>query len=290
MKITNKHGLPETIVNALKRPTYSKGGANLSVTELIDSPRLSQLKRAHADSLEQDASEMVWSLFGGAVHGLLEHGKADNHIIEERIHAEIDGWHLSGAVDLQTVTEKGILISDYKTTSAWAVMNTKSSWSEQLNIYAWLIEHVKQVPITGLEIIAIIRDWTRRDAESKEGYPRAPIVAIEIPLWSLADREAFVRTRLHLHADAHLCATLKDDLPECSPSEMWEKPSSWAIKNPKNVRATAVCYSEEEATKKIKDLGKGYVTVFRPGERTRCKSYCPVNQFCSQWAEYGREK
>jgi len=290
MKITNKHGLPETIVNALKRPTYSKGGANLSVTELIDSPRLSQLKRAHADSLEQDASEMVWSLFGGAVHGLLEHGKADNHIIEERIHAEIDGWHLSGAVDLQTVTEKGILISDYKTTSAWAVMNTKSSWSEQLNIYAWLIEHVKQVPITGLEIIAIIRDWTRREAESKEGYPRAPIVSIEIPLWSLADREAFVRTRLHLHADAHLCATLKDDLPECSPSEMWEKPSSWAIKKPKNVRATTVCYSEEDAKEKADALGKEYVIEFRPGERTRCKSYCPVNQFCSQWAEYGREQ
>jgi len=289
MRITNKHGLPETIVNALKRPTYSKGNANLSVTELIDSPRISQLKRAHADELEQDASEMVWSLFGGAVHGLLEHGKGDNHIIEERIHAEIDGWKISGAVDLQTVTDEGIVVSDYKTTSAWAVMNEKPAWAEQLNIYAWLIEHVKKIPVTGLEIVAIIRDWSRRDAEMKEAYPNAPIVSIDIPLWSFEERQAFVRKRLHQHADAHMCTTLGDELPQCSPEEMWEKPSSWAVKKPKNVRATAVFLLEEQAKEKVAELGKEYVIEFRPGERTRCKTYCPVNQFCSQWAEYGRD-
>jgi len=109
-------------------------------------------------------------------------------------------------------------------------------------------------------------------------------------LWSFEEREAFVRARLHLHADAHMCATLKDELPQCSPSEMWEKPSSWAIKKQKNKRATAVCYSEEEANEKASELGKEYLIEFRPGERTRCKSYCPVNQFCSQWADYGREQ
>lgn len=286
MKITNKHGLPETIVNVLRRPTYSKGGANISVTELIDSPQISQLRRKHAESLEQDAADMVWSLFGSAVHGILEHGKADNHIIEERIHAEIDGWHLSGAVDLQTITDEGIMVSDYKTTSAWAVMNEKPAWVEQLNIYAWLIEHTKKMPITGIEIIAIIRDWTRRESESKEGYPSAPIVSISIPLWSFEEREAFIKARLHLHAEAHMCSSIGHVLPDCSPSEMWEKPSSWAVRKSKNVRATTVLYDEKEANDKLESLGKEYVLDFRPGERTRCKNYCAVNSFCNQWLEY----
>lgn len=289
MKITNKHGLPETIVNVLRRPTYSKGGANLSATELIDSPRISQLKRLHGNDLEQDASEMVWSLFGSAIHGVLEHGKDDNHIVEERLHTTLDGWTISGAIDLQTLTEDGIILSDYKTTSAWAVMNEKSSWVEQLNIYAWLVERVKAVPVTDLEIVAIIRDWSRREADSKDAYPNAPIVTIKIALWPFEDREEFVREKLNLHADAHMCVETKLDLPECTPEEMWEKPSSWAVKKPKNVRATAVFYAEEEAKAKVKDLGKEYIIEHRTGERTRCQNYCPVNQFCSQWADYRRD-
>ena len=289
MKITNKHGLPETIVNVLKRPTYSKGGANLSATEMIDSPRISQLKRRHAEDLEQDAADMVWSIFGSAIHGVLEHGKADNHVIEERLHTTIDGWTISGAIDLQTMTDDGITVSDYKTTSAWAVMNEKSSWTEQLNIYAWLVEKVKAVPVTDLEIVAIIRDWSRRDADAKEAYPNAPIVTIKVSLWDFADREQFIRDRLHEHADAYMCAEAKLDLPPCTSEQMWEKPAVWAVKKPKNVRATAVLPSEEAAKEKIAELGKDYIIEYRPGERTRCQHYCPVNKFCEQWERYQNE-
>ena len=114
MKLTNKRNLPETIVNVLKRPQYSKGKANLSVTELINSPRIVQLKRLHWDQLEEDASSMVWSLFGSAVHNILQHGKDEHHIVEQRLFADIEGWTISGAIDLQIVEEDGVVISDYK--------------------------------------------------------------------------------------------------------------------------------------------------------------------------------
>ena len=45
MKLTNKYGLPQTLVNVLERPTYSKGKANLSVTQLLNSPK--KIGRAH---------------------------------------------------------------------------------------------------------------------------------------------------------------------------------------------------------------------------------------------------
>ena len=138
MKLTNRFNLPQTFVNVLKRPTYSKGKANLSVTQLINSPKIVALTREFEHELEEDVADMVWSIFGSAVHAVLEHGKDPHHVIEERIHAELDGWRISGAVDLQILNEDGtISIRDYKTTSAWAVMNEKIDWEQQLNIYAF---------------------------------------------------------------------------------------------------------------------------------------------------------
>lgn len=290
MKITNKFGLPETIVNVVRRPTYTKGGAHLSVTELMTSPRIVQLRAANLDKIEQDVSDFVWSLFGTAIHGVLEHGKGDNHIVEERIHAHLDGYNISGAIDLQTIEPDGITISDYKTTGAWSVMQEKKDWETQLNIYAWLVETVKKQPVKAIEIVAIIRDWSRREAQTRDGYPQAPIVTIKIPMWDLSYTEQYIKDRIHAHADAHLSLLTNGELPLCTPEDMWEKPAVWAIKKEGNVRAKTLCSTEEEANQKLAELGKGYAIEHRPGERTRCQNYCSVSEFCEQWAEFRREQ
>jgi len=286
MKLTNKYNLPQTFVNVLNRPTYTKGKAHLSATEIITSPRIVQLKKIHWDNLEEDVADKVWAIFGTAIHAVLELGKDDHHIIEQRLHANVDGWDISGAIDLQRVEDDGIIVADYKTTGAWAVMNEKSDWEQQLNIYAWLVEKVKKVPVKKVEIIAIIRDWSRRDAQVKEGYPEAPIKVIDVPLWTFAQRENFIKERIQLHSNALFAAETSDDLPQCSPSEMWEKPAFWAVRKVGNKRATTVLDTEDKALAKIEELGKGYEIEFRPGERTRCANFCQVRDFCSQWKEY----
>ena len=286
MKLTNKYGLPETFMNILARPTYNKGGAHLSVTELISSPRIVQLKRRHWDDLEEDVSDKLFAMLGTAMHNMLEHGKADNHVIEQRLHANVDGWDISGAIDLQRMEPDGVVVCDYKTTGAWAVMNDKKDWEQQLNIYAWLVEKVKKTPVKSLEIIAIIRDWSRRDAQVKEGYPEAPIKVIDVPLWSFEDRENFIKERVRLHSNASFALETGSDLPECSPSEMWEKQTVWAVRKTGNVRAKAVCNTEEDAKAKLEELGKGYEIEVRPGERTRCANFCQVRDFCEQWKAY----
>lgn len=86
MKLTNKFSIPQTFINVLDRPTYSKGKAHLSVTQLLNSPKIVALTKKFEDEIEQDASDMVWSIFGSAVHNILEHGKDENHIVEQRIH------------------------------------------------------------------------------------------------------------------------------------------------------------------------------------------------------------
>jgi hypothetical protein len=290
MKLTNKYALPESIINVLRRPEYSKGKAHLSVTQLLNSPKIVALTQKHWNELEQDAADMVWSLFGTAIHKVLEHGKDENHVVEQRLHAEIDGWNISGAIDLQIVNENGVDIRDYKTTSAWAVMNEKIEWEHQLNMYAYLVERVKKVPVTSVGIVAIIRDWSRRDAAAKEDYPQAPIKEIPIKLWPFEEREAFVMERIHKHAECEFAIETEDDLPECTPQEMWEKPTTWAIKKEGGVRAKSVHQSEAEAQAALESLGKGYAIEVRPGSRTRCETFCPVSAYCQQYKTYMENK
>jgi hypothetical protein len=292
MKLTNIHGMPETILNVIARPQYSKGKANMSVTELLNSPRIVQLKRKHWDDLTEDAAEMVWSIFGTAIHNILEHGKGDNHIVEERIHIELDGIRISGAIDLQEMIEGGIILSDYKTTSAWAVMNEKQDWHNQLNSYSLLVEVAKKVPVKKLQIVAIVRDWNRRDAATREGYPKAPIVVIDIPLWSFEERQAYVRSRISLHGDALFEMETDGSMPNCTPEEMWEKKTMYALKKDGNVRAKSVHEEKEAADKALvaatekAKKGEKFLIEVREGGRTRCESFCQVAPYCQQHQEY----
>lgn len=296
MKLTNKFELPETFINVIKRPTYTKGDSQISATEILNSPRIVQLKAKHWDELEQDASEMVWSLFGSAVHEILQHGKSDHHIVEERIFAEHHGWRISGAIDLQEVYEDGVIISDYKVTGAWAVMNEKDDWHNQLNVYAWLVERKKGVRIKALRIVAIVRDWSRRDALTKEGYPKSPIHIIEIPLWTFEKRQAYVESRLSLHNDAYFAVHAGGEMPECTAEEMWEKPTYYAVKKDGNVRAKSVHEVRANAEAALAESvakakkGESFSIEVREGDRTRCSGFCQVAPFCSQYQAYLKTK
>jgi len=286
MKLTNKHNIPQTFVNILQRPTYTKGKAHLSVTQLINSPKIVALTKVFEDEIEQDVADMVWSIFGTAVHKVLEHGKDENHRIEERLHASIDGWDISGAIDLQIIQADGIAIRDYKTTSAWAVMNEKVEWEQQLNLYAWLVETVKKTKVTDVGIVAIIRDWSRRDAANKEGYPEAPIKELPIKLWSYEERQRFVQDRISKHSECEFAMETDQPMPLCTEEEMWEKPTSWAVKKTGGLRAKSVHYTQEDAEDALEKAGKGYEIEVRPGERVRCANFCPVKHRCEQWSKF----
>ena len=290
MIITNKYNLPKTFLNICERPTYTKGKAHISATGLLAAPRLARLKEIYDDKIVTDVSDMIWSIFGTAVHNILEQGKDENHIVEQRLHAELDGWHISGAIDLQITREDGIEINDYKTVGVWSVMNEKIEWEQQLNVYAWLVETVKKMPVTELKIIAIIRDWNRRDAQSRPGYPEAQVATIPVQLWPYEQRESVIRDRIHLHSEALFASETGEELPDCSPEDCWEKPTTYAIKKDGAMRAKSVHTSLSEAEVALEKSGKGYALEVREGDRTRCASFCPVAQFCTQYQSYLEEK
>ena len=286
MKITNKFNVPETLVALATRDYYSKGKSDYSVTEIISPPRIQRLRRKHFEEIEQDVSDMLWMLLGTALHVVAERSEVSGHTNEERLSAGINGIILSGAIDLQKDEADGVTITDYKFTSAWALMNDKPEWEQQQNIYKYLVERVKKKPVKGLKICALIRDWSRRDAQNKPDYPQAPIQVIDIPMWTFDRTEAFIKERVEMHRDSKVSADWGDELPLCSDEERWLRPTTYAVKKDGRKTAIRVFDTQDEADALLKEMpekDKGFIEI-RKGEAVRCTgNFCGVSQWCSQF-------
>jgi hypothetical protein len=258
------------------------------VTEIISPPRIQRLRREHHESMEQDVSDMLWQLLGSALHVVAERGVADNHITEERIIADIGDVKLSGAIDIQRVTDEGIIITDYKFTSAWALRQDKPEWEAQQNIYAWLVEKVKGKKVIGVQICALIRDWSRREASVKADYPQAPIQVLELPLWPLEKTEAYIKERIEAHRMSKVQADWGDELPPCSDDDRWVRETKFAVKREGRKTAIRVLDTQHEADE-LAEKEKGYVEV-RKGEAIRCTgNFCGVAQWCNQYQQSLKE-
>jgi PD-(D/E)XK nuclease superfamily len=280
MKITNKFGVPEPLVTLAAKEYYSKGKSSYSVTELLSPPKVRRLREQHNEQIESDVTDMLWQLLGSALHVVMERGQTEGHVTEERLFTSIDGLTISGQIDLQSEDSGRVAITDYKFCSAWAVMNEKPEWEQQLNVYKWLVETVKRRKVSALRICALIRDYSRH--ETRENYPAAPIQMVDIPMWDSVKAEIFIRERLDLHRNAKVAQDFGDDLPDCTPEERWQSDTTFAVKREGRKTAIRVFKSIEEAEElAIKE--KGYVEV-RNGEPKRCTgNYCGVAQWCDQY-------
>ncbi|HQE50447.1 MAG TPA: PD-(D/E)XK nuclease family protein, partial [Fervidobacterium sp.] len=169
MIITNKLRLPQQLVNMAKRD-YKFEPNEYRVTQLLKGIRETILERRHYHEIEQDVSDMIWLLFGTAVHSIIEHHKeADHEFKEERIKIRIGNYILSGKFDLYNAETK--TITDYKTCSIWKVVNGDyEDWRRQLLIYAYMLQSIG-FPVEKAEIIALMKDHSKAQAKRKADYP-----------------------------------------------------------------------------------------------------------------------
>jgi hypothetical protein len=273
--LENKHSLPEPIIKAIMNDPYNAGPCDMSVTTLISPARKVELTRRHYKEITVDASEKIWTLFGQAMHHVLE--RADNEsITEARLSIKRQGWEISGQLDrYDPATET---LSDYKVTSVYAVKNGhRREWEAQLNILATILrEH--GYPVERLIIVTILRDWSAGRSNGKD-YPDCPVVTIPVPLWSQEKCEEYIDSRIRIHQAA------RNKLPVCSPEERWQTADVFALK--KEGRKTAVkLYSDkEEADAALVAAGDKHYIEHREGRCVRCEQYCPVAEFCDQWLE-----
>ncbi len=283
MKITNHSHLPEAIVRAVVNDPYPHGRTgDISVTRLIDSPRIRLLTRRHWAEIEEDASERIWALLGQAVHAILERAET-RALTEERLFAEIAGWQVSGQFDrLAYFADRGLL-QDYKVTSAWSVLEgPKPEWVRQLNALRYLATR-NGYRVDRLEVVAILRDWSRGKALAGGDYPAQQVVTLPIPVSPMAQTETYLCERLWWHQEAERRAERGESLPECTPEERWERPAVYAVRKPGRQTAVRLLDDELAAERLAATLSGGYVET-RPGVSVRCTDYCPVRAFCDQRA------
>jgi len=289
MKITNKFSLPETLVRAVMDDEYDKGDSVLSVTQLIAPPRIVVLQKLNEHNLMSDVVDRVPSLLGTAVHKIIEKGSKDvpGHIVEERLFSDVCGWKISGAVDLQIQKGDGAWeINDWKVTSVYSVLSDKPEWEQQLNCYAYLAGKSHGRNVTSLKIVAILRDWQRKQAEIKADYPQSQIVMVDIPVWTPDQQEAYITERVGLHQAAQKAVDTGEPVAYCTDQERWVRGESWALMKEGRKSAIKLYDNEEQAREDCSKSGGGHHVEHRRGSAVRCAgNYCLVSMWCRQWQE-----
>jgi len=286
MQITNKAGLPQPIVEAVRLDDYDPGDCDISVSALIGPPQIRQLRIAHEDEITEDAVERIWALLGKAVHVILERAAVDG-TTEERLFADMNGYTVSGQMD--HIGYAYPRLTDYKVTSAWThIHGPREDWINQLNCYAWLCRQ-NDIEVEELQIVAVYRDWSATQAKRSASYPQVQVGRVEIPTWDPDLAARYVSERLALHFEV--------ECPPCTDEERWAKEEQWAVMREGRKSALRVLNSHAEAvqwsiSKGVLDTDKdpwnwmgGHYLQERPREYVRCEGYCSVAPFCPQWQQ-----
>lgn len=289
MKITNKLGLPQPLVSAVTRDHTIKP-KQYSVTALLKGISQAILERRHDEEIEQDVSDMVWLMFGSAVHKICEEAQETvNQIKETKIVLELpNGYKISGIQDLYDDETKKI--TDYKTASVWKVkFNDWDDYRKQCLMYCWLFQQIGFDAKNG-EVIAFLKDWSKGKALDPS-YPQLPVFVINFEFvdQDFIEIEKYIMERF---TEIERCEQLPDEeLPTCSPEERWHKDDTFAVMKEGRKTALKVCTSEEEAQEYIDNKGldnKHYIEL-REGKDGRCEDYCNVNKWCPFYQKKLRE-
>ena len=280
MIITNKLNLPQSFVQMASRD-YTFEANEYRVTSLLKGIRETILERRYKDEIENDVSEMIWLLFGTAVHNILEHQtEKDCELKEQRIKIEIGDYVLSGQFDLYNAETKKI--TDYKTASIWKVIyNDYDDWRKQLLIYSWMMRQIG-FEVDNAEIVAVLKDHKKSEAKRKPDYPQFPVKVISFKFTEqdFLDIEYWLLQRFALILD---CERRTDgDLPHCSQEERWNDGDKFAVMKGSNKRALRVLDTQEEAEEWLRANGGTHIET-RPGEDKKCNEYCDANLFCNYY-------
>ncbi len=286
MKITNKFGFPQALAKAAESD-YQYKDKQYSATSLLRGVRETLLMRRHHGSMEQDVSDMIWMLFGTAVHNVLEEQQeGDMEFKEEYLKVPLgNGYTLSGQLDLYNAHTK--TITDYKTCSVWKIMfGDYEDWKKQLLIYAYMLKKIGFEVEKG-QVVALLKDHTKSQVGRKADYPTHPVQKIEFNFTDKDFRgiEKWLNERFDRIKQAE---ELPDDkLPLCTLEERFNKGNKYAVMAKGRKRALRVLDTKVEATDWMR-ANKGDFIEVREGEDVKCKDYCSVNKFCSYYqSKYG---
>lgn len=287
MRLTNRLGLPQPIVDAATRD-HEYTPKRYSVTQMLKGPREAILARRHSDEIEGDVADMAWTIFGSSMHLLLEQSQESaTQLKENYITADMpNGYTLSGIFDLYD--DATGTVTDYKSATVWKVLYGEwDDYREQLLSYVWMLRKIGFDARRG-EIVAILKDHSKAKARTERDYPDHPFYVIG---WDFSDEELaeFGERIAAKFREIERCERLADDdLPLCTPEQRWAKPDQWAVMKQGNKKSSKNFDNEPDAVryaaKLQEDSGRKCHVEHRPGKDQKCLEYCDCRPFCN----YGR--
>ena len=288
MRYTNEMNLPQLYWDAIVNDDYDGPVANctsLSVSGINQPVKQRILQLRHYDDIVEDISDRIWSMFGNSQHYLLSKTKSDG-IVEKRFKWKISDTNISGKIDL---LENGVL-SDHKTTSVWHIIHNSDNfldWQKSLNCYYFILKK-NGIDIKKLQIIALLRDWSKNKAKIDKEYPQHQCLVIPIEIWPEEKQEEYIMEKITEH-EKYL--TYEDDeIPECSPEERWANPTTFAVKKKGAQKALRVLKTVEEAVKYMENKPGTWIEE-RKGVDNKCTGYCNVCQWCNYYNKiYGKKE
>lgn len=201
--------------------------------------------------------------------------------IEQRSTMEIEGFTLSGKFD---VVDQGTL-EDVKTTKtySWIKGTNNDRYRYQGSMYRLLNQDI--ITDDHMNVQYLFTDWSPYQAQANKDYPQNRVMAKRLPLLSLADTEEFVRSQLKTIQRYQKLP--QEELPACTPKELWQDPAKWAYYKDKTklVRATKLFDTPAEAASRNAADGAKGVIIKRDAEPTFCK-YCDARPICTQAEQF----
>jgi len=316
MIVTNKKGLSQAWVSAVRNDQYERAG-DYSVTQLISPAQLQILLERHRDKVVMDVQEGLWILLGKSVHYILEQSHTRGALTEHTLLFNIGNFQVSGTPDrlerIDDPEEKAAMsflrsispdrdwpervrqyhLRDFKITSIYAIKEgPKDDWVRQTNCYGFMLRQ-QGIAVTRLSIETLLKDW-RMSEYMKErngrGYPDAQAQVLDVPVWNDAKCYEYLEQRVNLFESSKM---LPDDkLPRCSHEERWAKPDRFAaVYHSKGTTVAARGGGNFDSQMDAEAFIAGYTgkkqlhVEFRPGESVRCEGYCPVKHWCRQYRE-----
>ena len=287
---TNNFNIPAEICELLKRGRHAPLKHRFGVTSLAVPYLMRELERRHWDELVIDYSELLFMLQGKAFHLLMEQAGGSNVLKEQKLEMRSASTNIEIAGILDRFELDTNLLKDYKTTSVWAaIRGAPLEWTEQTNVYAYLLKECLNVHAASCMAVVFFRDWSKNKAKQGKGYPQCALMSFETQLWSFSDTKAYIGERVKGHLEAQNTPT--GELPQCSALETWQHPDQFAVIKKGNKKACrgGLLDSPEEAqefikTQQVLDAAKKkkieYNIEVRPGAKPRCDDYCFAKQVC----------
>jgi len=219
MIITNKFKLPEPIVQAVQSD-YEYKDKRYSVTTLLKPIREIMLLRRYSDRCVVDVSDLIWSLFGTAVHSILENSTHTEHLIQEqKVEIKIGEYTLSGRYDLYNTQEQSVI--DYKVTSTYKVVKQEfEDYKQQGLMYVYMLRQLGYKPRSA-KFILFLRDWQSTKAKFDKKYPQSQVYVKEFKFTD-KDYKFIENWLIKRFKEIEIAEKLPDnELPMCTDEERW---------------------------------------------------------------------